>query len=160
MESILSGSIVVGYIYTTNSDSREYFDVNGLLYRVEYVGGQALDLTYNGSNLLENVINENGEILSFSYNGSSQISAVITPTGTFSYSYDGNGNLATVTKPDNKTRIYHYEDINFVNAMTGITDEKGVRFATYGYNAGGYAISSKHAGDVGEYTFSYNADER
>ena len=158
LESILSGATVVGYMYTTNSDRREYFDTDGLMYRVEYEGGQALDLIYNGSNLLSSVTNENGKSLTFSYNGNSQISGVVTPTGSFSYSYDGNDNLTTVTKPDSKTRIYHYEDTSFVNAMTGITDEKGIRFATYGYNAGGYAISSKHAGDVGEYIFAYNVD--
>ena len=158
LESIMSGLTVVGYMYTTNSDRREYFDTDGLLYRIEYEGGQALDLTYNGLNLLENVTNENGKSLAFTYNAGGQVSSIVTPTGTFSYAYDGNDNLTTVTKPDSETRIYHYEDTNFVNAMTGITDEKGVRFATYGYNAGGYAISSKHAGDVGEYTFAYNTD--
>ena len=158
LESILSGTTIVGYMYTTNSDRREYFDTDGLLYRIEYEGGQALDLTYNGANLLANVTNENGKSLAFTYNAGSKVSSMVTPTGTFSYSYDGNGNLTTVTKPDSETRIYHYEDTNFVNAMTGITDEKGVRFATYGYDASGYAISSKHAGDVGEYSFSYNMD--
>ncbi len=158
MESILSGSTVVGYMYTTNSDRREYFDTDGLLYRIEYEGGQALDLVYNGIDLLANITNENGKSLAFTYNAGGKVASMVTPTGTFTYYYDGNGNLTTVTKPDTETRIYHYEDTNFINAMTGITDEKGVRFATYGYNAGGYAISSKHAGDVGEYTFAYNTD--
>ncbi len=158
LESILSGLDVVGYIYTTNSDRKEYFDTNGLMYRIEYEGGQALDLSYNASNLLSDVTNENGQTLSFSYNAGGQVSSVITPIGTYSYSYDSNDNLVTVTKPDSKTRTYHYEDANFVNAMTGITDEKGIRFATYGYNVDGYAISSKHAGDVGEYSFAYNTD--
>lgn len=158
LESILSGVTVVGYMYTTNSDRREYFDIDGLMYRVEYEGGQALDFAYNGADLLANVTNEKGKSLAFSYNAGNKVSSMVTPIGTFSYDYDGNGNLTTVTKPDSETRIYHYEDTNFINSMTGITDEKGVRFATYGYNIDGYAISSKHAGDVGEYTFAYNVD--
>ena len=151
-------SVHDGYLYTTNGDTREYYDLAGLLQRIEYRGGQALDFAYDGSNRLSSVTNENGKSLTFSYNGSSKIASVVTPAGTFSYAYDANGNLISVTKPDTKTRIYHYENASFVNALTGITDEKGIRFATYAYDGNGLAISSKHAGDVEYHQIAYNAD--
>jgi RHS repeat-associated protein len=53
------------------------------------------------------------------------------------------------------TRRYHYEDQSYRHLLTGITDENGVRFATYAYNGSGQAVLSEHAGGVNRYTFSY-----
>ncbi|KAF1714859.1 type IV secretion protein Rhs, partial [Pseudoxanthomonas wuyuanensis] len=39
--------------------------------------------------------------------------------------------------------------------MTGIVDENGERFATFGYNAAGRAISTEHAGGVDKFQFSF-----
>ena len=159
IENTYDGSSVHdGYLFTTNADTKEYYDLDGLLYRIEYRGDEALDLAYDGSDRLSTVTNRHGKTLTFSYDGNDRVSSVVTPTGTFSYSYDSNGNLATVTKPDTESRTYHYENTSFVNALTGITDEKGVRFATYGYDTEGRAVSSKHAGDVHEHTVTYNSD--
>jgi RHS repeat-associated protein len=103
------------------------------------------------------VTNENGRQLSLTY-ASNRVATLITPDGTFSYAYDGNGNLDEVTRPDTKTREYHYENTTYVNALTGITDEAGARFATYDYDANGKAILSEHAGSVDDYTVTYNVD--
>ncbi|PHR56826.1 MAG: hypothetical protein COA43_13290 [Robiginitomaculum sp.] len=43
------------------------------------------------------------------------------------------------------TETYHYENPNFQNALTGITDANGVRYANWTYNSRGLAISSEHA---------------
>ena len=67
----------------------------------------------------------------------------MTPDGPFSYSYDTNGNLTKVTKPDTYTIQYEYENATYVNALTGITDEKGVRYATFGYDSSGRANSTQ-----------------
>jgi YD repeat-containing protein len=45
-----------------------------------------------------------------------------------------------------------------VNALTGITDEEGVRYATYDYDSEGRAISSEHAGGVDDFSVTYNSD--
>jgi RHS repeat-associated protein len=42
--------------------------------------------------------------------------------------------------------------------LTGIVDENGQRFAIYGYDASGKAISSTHAGGAGAVTVTYNQD--
>ncbi|MBK6894970.1 MAG: RHS repeat protein [Alphaproteobacteria bacterium] len=87
------------------------------------------------------------------------VSTVVTPDGTFTYSYGSNNNLTQVTKPDTKTRIYHYENATFVNALTGITDEMGVRISTWGYDAQGRANASSHAGGGDDFAITYNTDE-
>jgi YD repeat-containing protein len=46
----------------------------------------------------------------------------------------------------------------FVNQLTGITDENANRFATYQYDCNGHAVSSAHAGNVDQYTFTFNPD--
>jgi RHS repeat-associated protein len=152
-------STAAGYLHTTANDTREYYDTSGRLMRVEYRAGEALNFLYDASLRLSSVSDESGQSLTFGYDGSGRISTLVTPDGTFGYGYDGNGNLTTVTKPDTKTRIYHYEDATYLNALTGITNETGVRYATYGYDAEGRAVSSEHAGGVDSYTITYNPDD-
>ncbi|EPM94375.1 YD repeat-containing protein [Pseudomonas syringae pv. actinidiae ICMP 18804] len=42
--------------------------------------------------------------------------------------------------------------------LTGITDERGIRFATWSYDDSGRAISSQHSGGAGLTQIAYNAD--
>lgn len=42
--------------------------------------------------------------------------------------------------------IYHYEDSRFPYLMTGITDAREQRYATWTYDAGGKVLTSSHAG--------------
>jgi len=145
------------YVYTLPDNTVEKYDSNKRLTRIEYLGGGAFNLVYNGSGQLSTVTNENGRQLTLNYT-SGRISSVVTPDGTFGYAYDTNGNLKTVTKPDTKTIQYHYENTTLINALTGITDENNVRFATFGYNSTtGKAIRSEHAGAVEDYDVAYNA---
>jgi len=67
------------------------------------------------------------------------------------YLYDENHNLATVIYPDltpnnnddNPRKIYHYENTDFPNHLTGITDENGDRYAVFDYDQFGKVISSE-----------------
>lgn len=153
-------SIPTGYLYTTPSDTREYYNTDGRLIRIEFRGGESLNLTYDALNRLSSVNDESSRSLDFSYNGSDKpIISMSTPDGVYSYSYGLNNNLTSVTKPDSNTRTYHYEDRNFISALTGITDENGVRYAIYRYDDQGRAISSEHAGGVNNFTVTYNADD-
>ena len=75
-----------------------------------------------------------------------------------SYGYDGHNNLTTVTYPDGYIRRYHYDDARFPHALTGITDERGVRYATYGYDAQGRAILTEHAGGANRHTLNFGTN--
>ncbi len=57
---------------------------------------------------------------------------------------------------DNPRLVYHYENTNFPAALTGVTDEKNIRYATWTYDVSGRVIASAHAGSVDDYTFSYD----
>ena len=54
--------------------------------------------------------------------------------------------------------MYHYEDSRFPAALTGITDERGIRYATWAYDELGRAISSEHTGGAERTQISFNAD--
>lgn len=149
---------LIGYLYTDENKTKETYNTSKKLTRIEYQGGEALDLTYDGSARLSTVTDEHGRTITLTYDGSSRVSTAVTPDGTFTYTYGSNNNLTQVTKPDTKTRIYHYENTTFVNALTGITNEDSVRYATWGYDANGKVNLSKHAGDVDEVAIVYNSD--
>ena len=158
-EEIYDSSTLVGYVYITNGDVREYYNLDGLLTRIEYQGNESIDLVYDMSDRLTTVTNEHGKTLTLSYNGNDQVSSAVTPAGTFSYSYDSNDNLETVTKPDSEVVTYHYEDGLSLNALTGITDEAGTRIETYEYDFEGRPTGSTVT-SAGDNTFiSYNSDD-
>ncbi|MBL1435161.1 MAG: hypothetical protein COB08_003035, partial [Rhodobacteraceae bacterium] len=51
--------------------------------------------------------------------------------------------------------IYHYEDTDFPQALTGITDNRNIRFATYAYDNKGRVVSTVGVGGSDSYTIEY-----
>ncbi len=68
------------------------------------------------------------------------------------------GNLTHLNRGSEVLRQYHYDDQRFPNALTGITDESGIRYATWAYNNAGQAIFSAHANGADEYQIVYAPD--
>jgi RHS repeat-associated protein len=102
-----------------------------------------------------------GRTLSITYAGpgSGLVTQITAPDGSvYSYAYYASGNLASVTYPDGSQRQYLHENANFPNALTGIIDENGNRFATWAYDSTFRAISSQHAGGANLTTVEYNND--
>jgi YD repeat-containing protein len=64
--------------------------------------------------------------------------------------------LISVTYPDGTVRKYVYENASYPNALTGIIDEFGDRYATYTYDSNGRGISTQHAGGVELTTVAYS----
>ena len=81
-----------------------------------------------------------------------------TPAGTFTYTYDANGNPDTVTHPDTTTRSYLFEDANDIHNLTGIIDENGDRTGTFAYDAQDRAVSSQGYGGVRRVELSFSGD--
>jgi len=119
---------------------------------------------YNENNLLSEVQDHFGNRLIFTYNIDSNIeSLTLSDTTVIHYQYDGNL-LTAVIYPDstptdgsdNPRKQYLYENVQYPNALTGITDENGNRSATWGYSLFERANSSEHADGTDRYTFTYN----
>ena len=90
-----------------------------------------------------------------------QPSSLVTSDSHIDFEYDPSDRLTkriTTIQGQTQQRTYHYQDSRNPNLLTGITDERGVRFATWTYDDQGRAISSEHAGGAERTLVSYNAD--
>ncbi len=164
-----SSNIRIGWRYTTADNAIETYNASGKLTSITDPSGLTQTLTYSDTStpatiaattdLLISVTDSFGRQLAFSYDSNNRISTLTDPAGgVYRYGYDANNNLASVTYPDGASKTYHYENTSFPNALTGITDENGNRFATYTYDAQGHATSTEHAGGVERASLVYNAD--
>jgi RHS repeat-associated protein len=142
-----------GWQYTTADDAIEEYDSSGKLTRITTVSGITTSYTYYPSDYIKTVTTSLGESLTYSYDTDGRINAITDHTGrVWKYSYDANNNLEFVSYPDgtplddtdNPVRQYHYEDINFPNALTGITDERSIRYAHFEYDTAGRPIAIYH----------------
>jgi RHS repeat-associated protein len=117
--------------------------------------------------LLLRVRDHFGRALTFGYDSLARIVQITDPgDGTYLYGYGANNNLVSVTYPDLRQRQYHYNEpahtagTNKPYALTGITAENTVRFATYKYDSFGRAVESMHhagGAEVNRYQLNYNA---
>ncbi len=147
------------WVFTDADGTREEYDDAGKLISITSLHSDVQSLTYDSNDRLEKVENNVGGFLLFAYDTADRISAVTDQAGrTWSYRYDSAGRLAFVDRPDGSSRQYHYEDPNFTFALTGITDERGIRYATWAYNADGKAVLSEHAGGADHVALAYNVD--
>ncbi|TOA68083.1 RHS repeat-associated core domain-containing protein [Vibrio parahaemolyticus] len=145
-----------GWRYQRADGVVELYDSNGQLIRIVHPSGNELDLNYTNGKL-DSVSDSFGRTLRFSYD-QGKIIKMIDPAGqTFSYDYS-NELLVAVHKPDANQRSYHYEDSLNPSLLTGLTDEKGSRFATWFYDPSGRAVLSEHNSGVDRTSVTYNPD--
>ena len=147
------------WVFTDTDTTQERYNSVGNLIAITDIQGRVQTLTYDAQDRLDRVTGDTGEFLQFGYDTEDRISTVTDQTNrTWTYRYSTNDNLEYVDNPDNTTRQYHFEDPNFPNHLTGITDERGIRYATYAYNADGKAILSEHASGTEHIDLTYNPD--
>lgn len=148
-----------GPLYTRMADeSRWQFDTSGRLVSITERNGWTTALAYNTQGQLERVTNAFGRSLQLAYDALGRLASVTAPGGQATgYAYDAQGRLAVVTDAGGATRTYHYEDARHPTALTGITNEAGIRYATFTYDAQGRATSTSHVGGVGMYSVTYPA---
>ena len=167
-----------GWEYHTSQDHVEVYDMDGNLTELRYRNGVIHALSYDAQGQLQQVSTNTEESLTFAYVEDASLPLVELlqdHTGrTWKYAYDQNNNLVSVTGPDgtpedvtdNPVRVYHYEDASLPNALTGITDERGIRYATFAYDPNshikGRALTSYYgsvADSVGRVDVNYNGDD-
>ena len=133
---------------------KEYFSTeSGLLLRKIYPNGQSVSYSYNSDFRLIKVEDTYKNSITFEYDDTGHIASAESSGGEqYRYEYDENDNLVAVIFSDldndpsnNPRRIFHYENPDFPNHLTGITDANGSRKSTYAYDAAGKAISTEYA---------------
>ncbi|MEQ1741460.1 MAG: hypothetical protein ABL869_03025 [Candidatus Nitrotoga sp.] len=160
-------SIPGGYLYIDAIDrAQESYDIQGQLTRIDQADGVTLTYINSTSSTPANIAPGAGYLLSvadqfartiqFEYNNTGRISKITDPAGqAIIPSYDSAGNLSQLTWPDTRVRKFHYENPSHPWALTGITAETGIRYATIGYDTQGRATSTELAGGVNRYSTSY-----
>jgi len=153
-------SVAGGYRFTDPINStQELYNGSGQLTSLTAAQGKVLNFSYSGGDLTS-IQDSEGKVLRFSYadgpDGYRRITQVTDPTGrTISAAYGSTGNLASLTWQDSKVRQFLYENSSFPWALTGVTDENNTRYATFGYDSQGRAISTEYAGGVNRFSVSY-----
>ncbi|GJI93773.1 hypothetical protein RugamoR57_04910 [Duganella caerulea] len=145
----------------------------GLLVCVTDHWGRQLQFEYDSRARVTKALDPAGQPYLYSYDGPTAGCLASAPASLAC----GANNLTQVTYPDGKNRLYYYNESarigdsngcsgvtasgngfgHLLNTLTGITDENGVRFATWTYDCTGRAVASEHAGGVEKVTVSYGA---
>lgn len=152
-----AGGAVVGWELRTENDEVEVYDSIGRLVTIRHRSGVVHQLVYDALGRLSSATHSFGQQLVFAYDDYDRLMSLTVPGGqvyTFNY-VSTSSRLEGVTTPGGATRTYHYENQNSPLALTGITDELGLRFASYSYDQEGRVSVSEHAGGVQRYSFDY-----
>ncbi len=150
----------------------------GRVQTITYRDGYRLTFGHDADGRNTTITDSYNKQLTFTYETSGRLATMTTPDGkVFKYTYVYR-NLGVVDDPDQKFGYilgkviepdntpaddtdnpftqYHYENTTFRSALTGITDRRGVRYATWEYDNQGRVTVSKHAGDTDKTTIAYD----
>lgn len=147
-------------VVTANGDV-EIYNSLGQLISYSKNGNSTIEFYYNAVGQLTTLV-EHGtnRILTITYNNKGLITNVAINTGlSVTFNYDSKNRLISRVK-NAKTKKYHYENSQYPSALTGITDERDIRYATWTYNEKGQAISSENAGGTNKYQLEFLDNNR
>lgn len=144
--------------FVAGNEATEWYDAGGKLISIVRRGGIAFTAQHLDG-LLRSVTDPFGRALRFGYDAQNRLARLTTPDGTFiDYAYGAGGQLSQVIYPDGTQRQYLYENSSFPLALTGIIDQRGVRYGTWTYDGQGRAITGEHAGRVRQYQLDFLAN--
>ncbi|WP_255301036.1 DUF6531 domain-containing protein [Pseudomonas syringae] len=157
-----TGSLVkTSEAWVYRAPSGEVFTFNSAGRLIERVNADHRKQTLVYAGLQVTVTSDSGQVLRFFEDSRHQPISLTASGVSVDYIYDGNNNLASLTRTlgsITEQRRFFYDDTRNVGLLTGITDERGVRFATWSYDEKGRAISSQHSDGAGLTLIAYNTD--
>lgn len=150
--------------YQTPNNTLETYNSNGQLLSIARPGEAPITVNYAAGSQPgdppTSVSDAFGHTLSFTYltdaTGTQRLAAIAEPSGeTVQYSYDGTGNLASVTYQDGTQRLYTY--VSGGHDLLSITDKSGAVYRSWTYTGYGTEVGTAQlAGGVGAYSYSYS----
>jgi RHS repeat-associated protein len=168
---LTTGGTVSGYqVIDGATDRVETYDLSGAVTSIDdRRTANTFTLAYDTFGRLTSVTDRSGRSIQIDYDDASRIAAVWgpdviygSPTGpSVIYAYSGAGRLDSATWSGGTARQYWYEDSTYPYALTGITDENGIRYASYGYDTAGRATSESlwsgpgQTAPVAQYTLAF-----
>jgi YD repeat-containing protein len=156
-----------GYIfYDFDQNAEESYDANGNLTAVYWANGESATFSSTapsigniaGLSVLNSVQDAFGRAITLAYDPvTGRLSTLQDPAGNSVAANFAAGMFSGVTWPDASVKTYLYENAAYPWAMTGVVDEQGQRFATFGYDANGVAVSTQQAGGAGQYVATWTS---
>ena len=157
-----------GYtFYDYSQNSEELYDSAGNLTAIHWADGSVLNFTFTtpspgtfaGASILNAIQDAYGRTVTLAYDpGTQRLSGISDSNGqTDAVAFNANGMLSSLTWPDTASKGYVYENATYPWALTGVVDENGRRFATFGFDANGLATSTQHAGGTNQYVASWTS---
>jgi YD repeat-containing protein len=154
-----------GYVQTLNY-------ANGVNTSVTDNLGRSLAFIYDSGGRISQVTAPDGSTFTYQYQVKTDGPLSLPPEALSAIGFN-NSVLISVTEPGPSSPkiTYVYDDptartvgstsvhVNLFG-LTGVIDERGTRYATFGYDANGDATSTQHAGGVDLYTLSYDATNK
>jgi len=162
------GSAAAGTLYfapsqfwrLTRSDRVHWYDKDGAIQRIEGKEGVVLmSFSYTGAQVTK-ITDAAGRSVQLAWSNG-RVTSLIDPVGkTWSYAYDANGMLQSVTSPGTPAdvRRYHYESTYGAHLLTGISIN-GTRYSTYTYRPDGRVLQSALSGNEERDDFSYGTNQ-
>ena len=160
--------------FDADSGALEDYDNTGKLQKMVLSSGKTLTFEYSTSSTPANVApspdlliavrDPFGRAVQFNYEKpadaklSARVTRIVDPNGQpVAFTYDTNGQLASVAFPDGRGQKFLYELPALPWALTSVLDENGVRSVEYGYDADGYAISTQDGIGTNRYAATWQS---
>jgi YD repeat-containing protein len=138
-----------------NGERRVFSFTSGSLLAIIDRNGNTTQLSYDATNRLTTVTDPASRHLYFGYanNTSRLVTSLTSDFGlSLSYTYDTQGRLIKVTKPDQTTVSFQYDSNSFISA---VLDNDGKVLESHTYDSSGRGLTSSRAGGVEALTLSY-----
>ena len=148
-----------GWQYFSAENEQFNFDTAGKLTYWSNTQGRSYQLAYVGNEIT--VTDNLGNSLTLVEDADRQPLTLTAPGVQITYDYNANKRLTSVIRTiggQTTQRLFHYEVPGKPDLLTGITDERGVRYAIWAYDDQGRAISSEHDGGADRVSVTYNGD--
>ena len=161
LERLTSAGLTTGWRYYTAADQIEQYDAVGRLQRISNRAGLTHTIARDSLGRPQTVTDSYGRTLVFGYDPESGLLATLTDTNQRITRYERGDfdRLERVIHPDNSDRRYHYEDPLNRYALTGVTDEREIRTATWTYDSQGRITLYERAGGVDRHSFAYQGKQ-
>lgn len=148
-----------GWRYDNTYSEHLHFDSQGRLTRIDRANGTYEALAYGTNNIV--VTDSLGRTMTLTFNTAKRLTGLTAGSLQVAYTYSTAGRVTKATRTQggqSKARTYHYEDANEGGLLTGITDERNIRYVTWAYDIKGRVIRNELNGVQNKYLFAYNAN--
>ena len=145
------------WLYIRYDGTEKRYNAAGQIVSIVALNGLSISYAYKNGKL-DRLSDDFGNTISLTYQADGFVKSFTDPDDfIFMFDYE-NENLTEVTYPDTAVKLYHYENSDFPHALTGLTDEEGIRYASWTYDQFGRATSSVHSNDIERFSISFNPD--